>query len=339
MSQKRATQYFILMIAIMLFLAAAIPVYAIDSNCAEPPKWITELEYKPDVIETVGYTVEGASIELAFNRADFEARKEMANVLSALIKSSIEDSVIIRRTLDSETIKTVYRELISLYADEVMSGVSIVARYIDPETGMIYSLARMNRTDAIEDASKKARLAIRGNKSLFDELVIDSEIRSRLKPQKVDFIEATGFASVSSDEYGNIKPISYEGAMMYAELNARSALAQHVRVRITNDVQSWVEEHRDSFDSNPSIDHLLESISKAFTEVKLEGSRIMKRHFSPETKMIYAQAVMDRKWLAREFSHAAAPAIDKSGKTELADDLNRVIHNSLDILIKGADGR
>jgi len=52
--------------------------------------------------------------------------------------------------------------------------------------------------------------------------------------------------------------------------------------------------------------------------------------------MVYVQAVMDKKWLASEFAHAAAPAIGKSGKAWLEEDLNRVIHNSLDILIKGS---
>ena len=346
MSQRKIIQHFFLMIALMLCLAMAIsacatalPKFEMSSAISartEPPKWITELEYKPDVIETVGYSTEMSSIEFAFNKSAHRARVEMANVLSSVIKSSIVDSVLIDRTLDSEVIESIYKEVTKLYAAETMSGIAIVARYVDPKTGMVYSLARLRRTDAIKDASIKARLAIRKEKSLFDELALDSEIRSRLKPRKAEFIEATGFASVYSNGYGKIKPSSYESAMMHAELNARVALAQRVRVKITNNVRSWVEEHEDSFNDRPSGNHFLESISKSFAEVKLEGSRIMKRHFSPDTKMVYVQAVMDKKWLASEFAHAAAPAIGKSGKAGLEEDLNRVIHNSLDILIKGS---
>jgi len=346
MSQRKIIQHSFLMITLMLCLAMAISACAtalpkVEMVSAlpartEPPKWIMELEYNPDVIETVGYSTEMSSIEFAFNRSAHRARAEMANVLSSVIRSSIVDSILIDGTLDSEVIESIYKEVTRLYAAETMSGIAIVARYIDTKTGMIYSLARLRRADAIKDASIKARLAIRREKSLFDELVLDSEIRSRLKPGKAEFIEATGLASVRSNESEKIKPSSYESAMMHAELNARVALAQRVRVKITNDVRSWVEEHEDSFGNSLSVNYFLESISKSFTEVKLEGSRIMKRHFSPDTNMVYVQAVMDKKWLASEFAHAAAPAIDKSGKAGLEEDLNRVIHNSLDVLIKGS---
>jgi len=263
MSQRKIIRHSFLMITLMLCLAMAIsacatalPKFEMSSAISartEPPKWVTELEYNPDVIETVGYSTEMSSIEFAFNKSAHRARVEMANVLSSVIKSSIVDSVLIDRTLDSEVIESIYKEVTKLYAAETMSGIAIVARYVDPKTGMVYSLARLRRTDAIKDASIKAGFAICREKSLFDELALDSGIRSRLKPRKAEFIEATGFASVHSNGYGKIKPSSYESAMMHAELNARAALAQRVKVRITNNMRSWVEEHEDSFDNSLSV--------------------------------------------------------------------------------------
>lgn len=297
----------------------------------EQPNWITELIYKQDVIETVGYSSQMDLTELSLKRADSRAVKEMANILASVVKSSITDLVRADGTLDDAVIQIIHEEVTELYANADISGIAIVDHHKDAQTGLTYSLARLRREDAVKDASMKAEIAVSVSVSLFDKLAVNAAIRSRLISTGGGFMEAIGYASLFTEEPEEGEFGSYEVAMRRAELNARAALARETRIKITNDVQEWLRASKDNLgDSSNEI--FLEDIANAFAEVKLEGSRIMRRHFRDDTKTAYAQAVMDKTWIAKEFSNAATPVLNRSGKTELEEELDQIIHNSLDIL-------
>ncbi|MFC1716390.1 DUF4384 domain-containing protein [Candidatus Poribacteria bacterium] len=340
MSQKILTCRSLLLKLLLLWLPLSIVACGMaqrtgelgTTSGSEQPEWVTELAYKQDVIETVGYSSEMELPELSLKRADNRAKTEMANILASVVKSSIDDSVKAASILGSKVIEVMHEEVTQLYANANVSGIVIVDHYIDPKTGLTYTLARLSRMDAIRDAAMKAKTAVGRNESLFDELALDTAIRSRLT-FTTELMEATGYASIFGEKSEEDGFGDYEVAMKRAELNARAALARQVRADITNHVQEWLAARKSSADDS-STDLLFEDITKTFSDVKLEGSRIMNRHFGDDTQTAYARAVMDKAWIAREFSHAAAPALNRSGAEDLNKELDQIIHDGLGILME-----
>lgn len=331
MRKKCLACYFLIVIIVFLCITTSISV------AASPPKWVTELGFKEDVIETVGFASEMPLPEVSLEMADNWARGEMAKVLAAVIKASIRTSFKADETLATGRIDVFYKKVVELYAEKTIEGLAIVDHYIDPETGITYALARLKRKEAMKDASMKAKLTVSGSESLFDELTIQAAIKARLTPIKPEFLAATGRASVL-DTDPEKKSINYEKAMRMAQTSARVALAQQVRTTVTSSVKEWLEAHESNLSGDSSTDIFYETITKSFTNVKLDGARIMKRYFGENTKIAYAQAVMDRQWIADEFSHAAASAIEKNVQPEKKADVEKridsIIHKSLKLLLK-----
>lgn len=327
----------VLMICLALSLSACGVAHKHEGRSSldypEQPIWVTELEHKQDILETVGYSSEMELPELSLKRSDNRAIAEMANILASTVRSSVSDALRADNALSDGTIEVIYTEITELYANANISGVTIVDHYKDPKIGLIYSLARLKREYAVRDASMKADVVIRGNEALFDRVILDDAIRSRLIYTESKFMEATGQASIPTHQSEEQGFGSYELAMRRAELNARAILARRVGVKVTNDVQEWLSARRDSL-AGSSTELAFEDIASVFTEVNLDGARIMRRYFDRDTRTAYAQAVMPREQIVKEFSRAVVPVLNKTGLTELEGELDQIIKNSLDILLE-----
>ena len=147
-------------------------------------------------------------------------------------------------TLYSGTVKSIYEEVTRLYARESIPYIVIADRYVDPRTGIAYSLARLSRQDAIKHAEMGAGLAISRNRALFDERELGPSLRPEFSPAQDELVEVVGRASVTVKKPGGVDLVE---AMGRAELNARSVLAQRMRLSITNDVEEWINAQKGRF--------------------------------------------------------------------------------------------
>lgn len=295
------------------------------------PGWVTRLEYKDDALETVGFSCKMRLPEATFRSADEKARAEMANILVATVKSSIRTSVIADESLRRRNIEIIYEEVTRLYARGDIPGTVIVDRYLDPENGVVYSLARLNRSKAVKDAEMKAKLALGESKSLLDEEKLRQAIEARLRSARGELIEVTGQASIT---VGKPKCEDLVVAMGRAELNARSTLARQIRTSISNDVGEWINAHENRFDSDSSVHLLYKNIAQTLANVTLEGSRVMERYFGNDGSTACAKVTISKGWVAAELSDAVAPVIRSIGNAELKDEINSIIHDNLDKLIE-----
>ena len=296
------------------------------------PKWVTRLEYKDDVIEAVGYSCKMHLPEATFRSSDERAKAELASMLAAAVNSSIRTSVIADETIHSRTIGIIYEEVTRLYAEEGISGIVMADRYIDPKTDVAYSLARLSRIDAVRNAETKTKLAKGKSELLLDEKKLRQSIESILRSAKGEFIEATGQASVTTKKP---KCVDLVEAMGRAELNARAVLTQRIGSTISNDVGEWLNAQEGRFSNQSSVQLFFKSISQTFAEVTLEGSMIVERYFGDDSKTVYAKVAMEKSRIAAEFSEAAAPIIQSTGDAELEEEIDRIIHDSLDDLLEG----
>ncbi|MBD3183413.1 DUF4384 domain-containing protein [Candidatus Poribacteria bacterium] len=302
----------------------------------EKPSWVTRLDYKDDVIEAVGYSMEMPLPEVSMQMAEEMALGEMASIMASTVMSSIRTAVSANRSLDETEFTVVFDAVRKVYSEETMEEVAIVDHYIDPQTGLTYALARVNRDNVLKDASLKAKKALGEKTSLIDQIVLDSTIKSIINSTGENPIEATGYASVSGKMNKKNMSDKLFLAMSEADLVARSALARQVRTSVINDISQWINSHKSSFGDEESVRDFYDRIVESFSDVELEGSRIVERYFSKDTKTAYSRAVIDRAWTARDFINAAVEVMKETNKQQIEDDINRVIMNNLDVLIQGS---
>ena len=301
------------------------------------PEWATRLEYKPDVIETVGYSPEMPVPEISLKQSDAAAQAEMARVLGSAVKVSIKSTVLADRSLDAGIFDAAYNSVTKLYSQETISGLQIVDHYVDPHTGITYALARLSRADAVKDACAKARAALGESVSLIDQLALDAAIKGMINPPESEYMEATGYASIINQTGDGKSPDARFVAMRRADLDARAALAEQVKVKITSSIGEWVKAHRNDFKGESSVDVFYNDMVKAFANVDLEGSRIMERYFSRDTKLQYSKATASKKYVATQLINALAPIIQHTENRQAEEALNAVISKNLDILMEEID--
>jgi len=152
-----------------------------------------------------------------------------------------------------------------------------------------------------------------------------------VKAPRPDWVDGVPFAADVIQGVGMAPKMKNEAAQRArAEHQARLALARTMRTRVAGLIRDWVNENQDYFTNAGESLSYFESVSEELTQATLVGSQVVRFWLDPDTKTLYALAVISK-------TDAIESLIEKMKK--LSNEQTRIIQERAEEAFKRLEER